>query len=261
MLPLLLLSLAVAAPETPPPVVHSAAQPMAVRPPLPPPFPRALHDEAVELLMARFDADHDGALNEEEAAAVKQCAAKLFAQKKKAILDRYDLDRDGRLNEKEEAQLKQDWEREHPGIGRRVRIHMVRLRRAERKEFFRRFDSNHDGVLDENERRTMHEQINSHRREDSPELPQGEPGGAEPSGTKPSPGRGSAPAPPRTLRALGIPPEAGIVLEHLLLERYDTDQNGILSSEEIDRAMKRPDSSPAENGGAPPASREPLSEP
>lgn len=235
---------------------------MELRPPLPPPFPRALHDEAVCLLMERFDADSDGKLDATEAAAVKQFAAALFARKKKAILDRYDLNRDGKLDEREEAQLKRDWEREHPGIGRRVRIHMVRMRRAERAEFFSRFDLNKDGVLDEAERRALQEwqkmRLCGEQGQKPPRIGLSD-GGVSPATKEPGESfpknatgghtrahlaprkEGACDRSPRSdLRARGIPPEAGIVLEYLLLERYDTDKDGVLSPTEIRNAMKAP---------------------
>lgn len=274
MLPVFLLPLALAVTATPqPPAAPAVARAAVLRPPLPPPFPRALHDEAIGLLMARFDADRDGRLDDAEAAAVRQMAAELFARKKQAILDRYDRNGDGRLDEEEEARLKRDWEREHPGIGRRVRIKMVRLRRAECTELMRRFDANRDGVLDENERRAMHEWVKNHRKNPCSSMPGAEqsarhpaqpasPGarvageaertepGASDREVPPAPGRGRG---HRNWDKLGIPPEAGIVLEHLLLERYDTNKDGILSREEIERALPpRPGATPAGSPAPPP---------
>lgn len=254
MLPVLFLSLALVAPEaSPPPPTPPISRAAKLRPPLPPPFPRSLHDEAVGLLMARFDIDGDGRLDETEAAAVRQLAADLFARKKKAILDRYDRNGDGQLDAEEEARLKSDWEREHPGIGCRVRIKMVRLRRAQRTEFFSRFDVDHDGTLNEAERRALHEWVKNHRKEAhtpgdneghaSRETPREGPAPANlpatatgPERRGPQPGSGRR----RTWETLGIPPEAGIVLEYLLLQRYDANHDGVISAEEIERARTHP---------------------
>lgn len=235
MIPLfLLLALAAISPSTAEPLPPGAVHAARVCPALPPPFPHALHAEAVDLLMSRFDADRDGKLNDEEQNRLRSFAEQLFAQKKKAILARYDRDGDGRLDMDEESDLRKDWERAHPGIGRLARQKQREERRAMRLVRLKRFDGDGDGNLDENELMAVRQWVEQNKRgqEDARRHPTVN-GGTPPARFSENPPPSVIPAE----RARSLPPEAGIVLEHLLLERYDADGDGFLSPPEIDAAL------------------------
>ncbi len=233
----LLLSLAAPLVEAAPPPPGQPIRALAVRPALPPPFPRVLLDEAVSLLMERFDVDKDGRLNDDETRSLRSFAQDLFARKKKAILARYDRDGDGQLNAEEEAALRKDWEKAHPGIGRYALRKEREERRALRLIQIRRFDADGDGQLSEREMAAMRQWIKQQRSRGvgmPPPPPQ-----AETRFPGPAVGEPDRPRVVRARQAATLPPEAGIVLEHLLLERYDTDGDGYLSPQEIEAALAR----------------------
>lgn len=235
MMPLfLLLSLAAISHSAAEPMPHGAVRAARVCPALPPPFPHALHAEAVDLLMNRFDTDRDGKLNDEEQNRVRSFAEQLFARKKKAILARYDRNGDGKLDGNEQAAFRQDWERAHPRIGRLARQKEREGRRTMRLVQLRRFDGNGDGNLDENELSAMRQWIEQKKRaRESALRHSGEKGNTPPARSAENPPPPVIPAE----RARSLPPEAGIVLEYLLLERYDSDGDDFLSAQEIKAAL------------------------
>lgn len=234
MMPLfLLLSLAAISPAAEP-LPDGAVRAARIGPPLPPPFPHALHAEAIALLMNRFDADHNGSLDDEELFRLRSFAEQLFEKKKKAILARYDRNGDGKLDGDEQAAFRQDWERAHPRIGRLARQKEREERRTMRLLRLRRFDGNGDGSLDENELSAMRQWVEQNKR--GQKCTRRDP--VVNSGT--SPARSAENPPPPVIpaeRARPLPPEAGIVLEYLLLERYDSDGDGFLSAQEIEVAL------------------------
>lgn len=137
-------------------------------PPMTPPpsmteHPRSFDWEAegMKLLMERFDIDKDGKLNDEEKRAVSVMAKKLLNEKRKAIFEKYDQNGNGRLDPDELATMRGDWERQNPGIGRRVRHRMRESRRDNRLELRRRFDKDGDGRLNDEERASLQQWLQS----------------------------------------------------------------------------------------------------
>lgn len=66
------------------------------------------HGKDKAALIARFDKNGDGKLDEAERAAMKAQLASERAARKQEMLAKYDLNKDGKLDENERAQMKKD---------------------------------------------------------------------------------------------------------------------------------------------------------
>lgn len=102
-------------------------------------------------MLARFDKDGDGELNEEERQAAREAfRADREARRQQFLLDRYDADGDGVLSEAETQKMEEDRER------------MEQEREAREAEMRQRslaaYDTDGDGQLSEEERRAANQQ-------------------------------------------------------------------------------------------------------
>jgi Ca2+-binding EF-hand superfamily protein len=124
----------------------------------------AMNARADELLK-RFDTNHDGKLDEDEAAAAHEALLKEQIAKQAAIaaapggelfrqkmLQLFDKNHDGRLDDDERAEMRKYFE-EH-GLGPDGEV---------RAELMKRFDQNADGKLDDTERAAMEKFLQERR--------------------------------------------------------------------------------------------------
>jgi hypothetical protein len=84
-------------------------------------------------VIAKFDKDGDGKINEEERAAAKAAREEMQAARKKEVLEKFDKDGDGKLNDEERMAA-------HEGM---------------KKKMLEKFDKDGDGELSEEERKEM----------------------------------------------------------------------------------------------------------
>lgn len=89
-----------------------------------PPVPSAPAGHRAEIL-AKYDLNHDGTLEPDERAALRQDRRERFQARRAELLKQYDANQDGKLEPAERAQM----------------------RDALRKQWFARLDVNQDGVL------------------------------------------------------------------------------------------------------------------
>lgn len=111
-------------------------------------------------IIAKFDKDGDGKLNEEEHAAAKAAREEMQAARKKEMLEKFDKDGDGKLNEEEKMAA-------HEGM---------------KKKMLEKFDKDGDGELSEEERKEM--------RKAMPHRPHGPKGKRKGEGKAPRPDKG-----------------------------------------------------------------------
>lgn len=98
-------------------------------------------------MLARFDLDGDGELNEEERQAMREAMrAEREAQRERWLLERYDKNGDGVLSDDERAQA--DAERDE------MRRRMEELEAQRQARLLAEFDADGDGVLSPDEQRT-----------------------------------------------------------------------------------------------------------
>ncbi len=207
-------------------------------PPMGSPLQRGWQKEGMRLFMEKYDKDRDGRLNEAERREAEADAAILLRAKKEAILDRYDANGNGRLEPEELAAMRSGWEQQNPGIGRRVRHKMRNSRRDERLDLLRRFDKDGDGQLNEEEKAALHQWLQEYHQERHYGVPRPSFPDLPPRREAPQKSAEPHPAPcgeggrlPRAGNTLPYPVE-GILIEALILERYDTDRDGRISEEE-----------------------------
>ncbi len=138
-------------------------------------------------MLARFDKDGDGELNEEERQSAREAfRAEREARRQQFLLDRYDVDRDGVLSEAETKKMEEDRERmDQEREARQAEMHQRALAaydtdgdgqlsddersaaNQQRREWFQqqqqqamaRFDTNADGELSQDERQSMRESM------------------------------------------------------------------------------------------------------
>lgn len=84
-------------------------------------------------VIAKFDKDGDGKLNEEEKAAAKAARGEREGKMKKEMLEQFDADKDGKLNDDEKAAMREEM----------------------KKRMLAKFDKDRDGKLNEEERAEM----------------------------------------------------------------------------------------------------------
>jgi Ca2+-binding EF-hand superfamily protein len=86
---------------------------------------------------------------------------------RRAILERFDEDGDGQLDEQERRQARRAMQRRQaqrrPGQGQAPGARGQRGQRPTREELFRRFDTDGDGQLDEQERQRLRQEVQRHR--------------------------------------------------------------------------------------------------
>jgi Ca2+-binding EF-hand superfamily protein len=90
--------------------------------------------------LQKFDANHDGVLQDNEKAALKKDILQRLRPFRETLMTQYDRNRNGVLDPPEQALLKQEHD------ARRAKVHAVALAR---------YDVNHNGRLDTEERETM----------------------------------------------------------------------------------------------------------
>jgi hypothetical protein len=120
--------------------------------------PRKAHKLPPEVI-AKFDKDGDGKLNEEEHAAAKAARGEMEAGRKKEMLEKFDADKDGKLNDDEKAAM----------------------RGGMKKKMLEKFDKDGDGELNEEEKAEMRKAMMHHP--GGPKRPKGK-------GDGPRPGKG-----------------------------------------------------------------------
>lgn len=97
-------------------------------------------------IIAKFDKDGDGKLNEEELKAAKAAREEMEAARRKEMLEKFDKDKDGELNEDEKEAM-----------------------RAEiKKRMLEKFDKDGNGELSEEERAEMRKHFKDHPGHDRP---------------------------------------------------------------------------------------------
>ena len=73
----------------------------------------AVKDKPLTKNQQKYDADHDGKLNDEERAAAKEGAKAKAKETREANLAKYDVNKNGKLDDDERAQKKADEQAEH----------------------------------------------------------------------------------------------------------------------------------------------------
>ena len=122
------------------------------------------HRQIPPEVLAKFDKDGDGKLNDEERAVAKAAGEAKMEERKKEMLAKFDKDGDGKLNEEERKAAEEE----------------------RKKEMLAKFDKDGDGKLSEEERKAAREAFGGGRPggpggPGGPGRP-GRPGGAKPKG-------------------------------------------------------------------------------
>lgn len=120
--------------------------------------PRPPHKLPPEVI-AKFDKDGDGKLNDDEKAEAKAARGEREATRKKEMLEKFDADKDGKLNDDEKAAMREEV----------------------KKKMLEKFDKDGDGELNEDERAEMRKTMPPHP--GGPKRPKGK-------GDGPRPGKG-----------------------------------------------------------------------
>ena len=97
-------------------------------------------------IIAKFDKDGDGKLNEEERKAAKAAREEMEAARKKEILEKFDADKDGELNEAEREAMRTEM----------------------KKRMLEKFDKDGNGELSEEERAEMRKHFKDRPGHDRP---------------------------------------------------------------------------------------------
>lgn len=103
-------------------------------------------------VIARFDTDGDGKLNETEREAAKAEHKEMMETRKKEMMEKFDTDKDGKLSDDEKAAMKAERE----------------------KMMLEKFDKDGDGKLSDAEKATMREEMKN--RPGGPKGPRGKGG-------------------------------------------------------------------------------------
>ena len=120
--------------------------------------PRPPHKLPPEVI-AKFDKDGDGKLNDDEKAEAKAALGEREAARKKEMLEKFDADKDGKLNDDEKAAMREEV----------------------KKKILEKFDKDGDGKLNEEERAELRKTMPNHP--GGPKRPKGK-------GDGPRPGKG-----------------------------------------------------------------------
>lgn len=179
------------------------------------------------LLLEKYDTDGDGKLSDDERKAVQEDAKKLHDAKKAEILAKFDKDGDGKLSDDERKAMREDWSKNHPEITEKMKEKRQQQLRQHREEMIKKFDTDGDGKLSDDERNAMRESMKKdHPNGHKGQGPKGKRGQRS---ERPDGGpRGESPH-----KGAGQPiPGAGILIESLVVAKYDKDGDGKLSEEE-----------------------------
>jgi len=114
--------------------------------------PRGEHRKLPPEIIAKFDKDGDGKLNDEERAAARSAREGMMEARKKEMLEKFDTDKDGTLDDTEKAAMHE----------------------ARKKMMLEKFDANKDGTLDDTEKAAMRKEMGD--RPGGPRGPRGEGG-------------------------------------------------------------------------------------
>lgn len=161
------------------------------------------------LVMEKYDKDKDGKISEEEIIVIKEDMKKERETRRAEMLKKFDKDGDGKLSKEERQAMREEWEKAHPDI--------VKKMEERRAEMMKKFDKDGDGKLSPEEREARHDAIDA----DRPHRPGHEGKGPHKKGKHGMDHRGAIAG-------------AGMTL---LMQKYDTDKDGVLSESE-DAAMK-----------------------
>ncbi len=174
--------------------------------------------EAHKLILAKYDKDGDGKLNDEEKAALQADAKAMMEQKKAAFLAKYDKDGDGKLSDEEKAAMKADFqakrEQRHAEFAQK---HPEIAAKMEQKKaaFLAKYDKDGDGKLSDEEKAAMKADFQAKRGQEGCQRPDG-------------------PRGPKAHRHMHKGMFARMMVGRaLMLEKYDADKDGKLSREEL----------------------------
>ena len=120
------------------------------------------HRQMPPEVIAKFDKDGDGKLNDEEKAAAKAAFEAKMEERKKEAIAKFDKDGDGKLNE-EERKAAREAAGDRPD-GAKMEEH--------KKEAIAKFDKDGDGKLNEEERKAAREAMGG--RPGGPKRPGGD---------------------------------------------------------------------------------------
>lgn len=175
--------------------------------------------EARKLVIAKYDKDGDGQLNDEEKAALQADAKAMMDKKKAEFIAKYDKDGDGKLNDEEKAAVKADFQAKRDQ--RRAEFAQKKPEKAakmqQRKaEFIAKYDKDGDGKLSDEEKAAAKADFKGKRGQcDRLEGPRGPKG-------------------PDARRPMHKGMFACMMVGRaLMLEKYDADKDGKLSPEEL----------------------------
>lgn len=117
--------------------------------------PRPPHKLPPEVI-AKFDKDGDGKLNDDEKAEARAARGEREAARKKEMLEKFDADKDGKLNDDEKAAMREEV----------------------KKKILEKFDKDGDGKLNEEERAELRKTMPNHP--GGPKRPKGKGAGPRP---------------------------------------------------------------------------------
>lgn len=182
------------------------------------------------LLLEKYDTDGDGKLSDDERKAVQEDAKKMHEAKKAEILAKFDTDGDGKLSDDERKAMREDWSKNHPEVTEKMKEKRQQQLRQHREDMIKKFDTDGDGKLSDDERKAMRESMQKDRPKGQGQGANGQRGPRGPRSERPEGGpRGESPH-----KGAGQPiPGAGILIESLVVAKYDKDGDGKLSEEEI----------------------------
>ncbi len=143
-------------------------------------------------VIAKFDKDGDGKLNDEEREAAKAGREEMMEARKKEMLEKFDKDGDGELNEEELAAAKASQggkkvgkkraeviaKYDKDGDGKLNGEEQAAVRADKKQKLVEQFDEDKDGKLNEEEKAKMNELIQ--KRHDSHKKPAEAKGGGAP---------------------------------------------------------------------------------
>lgn len=178
--------------------------------------------EAHKLVLAKYDKDGDGQLNDEEKAALQADAKSMMEQKKAAFIAKYDKDGDGKLSDEEKDAMKAEFQakREQRRAEWAQKNPEKAAKREQKKaEFIAKHDKDGDGKLSDEEKEAMKAGFQAKREQRKQREQRGPKGPKGPKG-------------PQGPQREGM--FAQMVVGHaLMIEKYDADKDGKLSPEEL----------------------------
>lgn len=172
--------------------------------------------EAQKLVLAKYDKDGDGQLNDDEKAALQADAKALMEQRKAAFIAKYDKDGDGKLSNEEKDAMKAEFQAKREQ--RRAEWAQKNPEKAAKREqkkadFIAKHDKDGDGKLSREEKDAMKAGFQAKREQRGPQCPKG-------------------PRGPKGPHQEGM--FARMMVGHaLMIEKYDADKDGKLSREEL----------------------------